>query len=478
MSVPTYQDCVNHLLDYLGSDPSDAALRDAKKAVNEAYRDLANAHTWTYLYTPVCLQTAQMIGEDPNNSGISDGTTITYKHSGGEFPRMVTLYGVFNFPPLPSPFPPEYPFGPPWSWAGSGAQWPWDPANGTPPWFVRENWPSDWGPWPFSTGSTPVWPPQPRPAAWPSWAQDGILVLGHNDPTEYGISYGANLAYFVDRVISPTVLTLREDSNPGADIPYPTAYAFYRDAYPLPRDFISQDVTFIPNNFPSLQPIHPREWMRISQNEVRVGKPIYYSILGYDREPGRHAVHFSPIPDIVYEIHYAYKRMPRSMRLYAQSTGVVSMDADLRTVVGLQGATFTKAMEGNSIIRFGSNGSIELPTDEFRDNPYAFEGLITQYLDSTHVLIEPAAPTVVQNVPYTISDMADIDPGSMTTVLLRLCEQKLSVIRILKDRQFPISEYLVALDRAKCADSRSMMGRSPREYLFNRQVDISLWRNR
>ena len=433
--IPTYQDCVNHLLDYLGSDPSDAALRDAKKSVNEAYRDLANAHTWTYLYTPVCLQTSQMIGEDPNNSGISDGTTITYKHSGGEFPRMVTLNGVFDFPTIPSPFPTEYRLGHPRSWDVHGAQWP-------------------------------------------SWAHDGILVLGHNDPTDYGISYGANLAYLVDRVISPTVLTLREDSNPGADIPYPTAYAFYRDAYPLPRDFIAQDVTFIPNNFPNLQFIHPREWMRISQNEVRVGKPIYYSILGYDREPGRHAVHFSPLPDIIYEIHYAYKRMPRAVRLYAQSSGVVSVDADLVTVIGLKGATFSKAMEGNSIIRLSAQGSTELPTDQYRDAPYDHEALITQYLDQTHVLIEPAAPSTYQGVQYTISDMMDIDPGSMTTVLLRLCEQKLTTIRIMKDRQFPKEEYLVALDRAKCADSRSLMGRSPREYLFNRSTDISLWRNR
>ena len=277
--IPTYQDCVNHLLDYLGSDPSDAALRDAKKSVNEAYRDLANAHTWTYLYTPVCLQTSQMTGADPSNPGISDGTTITYQNSGGEFPRMVTLYGP----------------------------------GGTVP----------------SSG-------------WPIWSQDGMLVLGHNDPTAPDFPYGASLSYFVDRLISPTVITLQEGSNPGADILIPSPYSFYRDAYPLPRDFIVQDITFIPNTFPNLQFVHPREWFRITQNEVRVGKPIYYSVLGYDREPGRHAVHFSPIPDIKYEIHYAYKRLPRAVRIYAYSTGVVSIDADMVTVMGTHGLHLPK----------------------------------------------------------------------------------------------------------------------------------------
>ena len=405
--IPTYQDCVNHLLDYLGSDPSDAALRDAKKSVNEAYRDLANAHTWTYLYTPSIIQTAQMIAQIQTIVGSAMALLLRTSM------MVVSFQG----------------------------------------WLLLH-------------------------AQWPSWAHDGMLVLGHNDPTDYGISYGANLAYLVDRVISPTVLTLREESNPGEDIPYPAAYAFYRDSYPLPRDFIAQDVTFIPNNFPNLQFIHPREWMRISQNEVRVGKPLYYSILGYDREPGRHAVHFSPIPDIKYEIHYAYKRLPRAVRLYEQSAGVVSVDADLVTVIGLKGANFTKAMEGNSIIRFSAQGSTELPTDQYRDAPYDHEALVTNYLDQTHVLIEPEAPAAYQGVRYVISDVMDIDPGSMTTVLLRLCEQKLSVIRILKDRQFPKEEFQIALDRAKCADSRTMMGRSPREYLFNRSADISLWRNR
>ena len=148
------------------------------------------------------------------------------------------------------------------------------------------------------------------------------------------------------------------------------------------------------------------------------------------------------------------------------------------TVIGFQGARFTKPMEGNSIIRFSAQGDPGVPTDKFRDDPYYHEALVTQFLDSTHVLIDPPCPSVLQGVRYVISDMMDIDPGSMTTVLLRLMEQKLTTIRIMKDRQFPISKYLTALDRAKCADSRSMMGRSPREYLFNRQVDVSLWRNR
>ena len=46
----TYQDAVDHVVDYVGGGLSDVVVRDAKKAVQAAYRDLFMAHNWTYLY--------------------------------------------------------------------------------------------------------------------------------------------------------------------------------------------------------------------------------------------------------------------------------------------------------------------------------------------------------------------------------------------------------------------------------------------
>jgi hypothetical protein len=46
----SYQDAVDHLIDYLAGGPSDAVVRDCRRAARAALDDLVNAHNWTYLY--------------------------------------------------------------------------------------------------------------------------------------------------------------------------------------------------------------------------------------------------------------------------------------------------------------------------------------------------------------------------------------------------------------------------------------------
>lgn len=89
----TYSDAVESLIDYLGGSISDVAVRDCKRAVHDAYRDLANAHTWTYLY-----DLGRIITSSPYTAG-----TMTYLQSSGTYPRQVTL-ATGTWP----------------SWAGSG----------------------------------------------------------------------------------------------------------------------------------------------------------------------------------------------------------------------------------------------------------------------------------------------------------------------------------------------------------------------
>ncbi len=47
----TFEDAMQHALDYVGSGPatSDLSSREAKRSVMNAYRDIANEHNWTYL---------------------------------------------------------------------------------------------------------------------------------------------------------------------------------------------------------------------------------------------------------------------------------------------------------------------------------------------------------------------------------------------------------------------------------------------
>jgi hypothetical protein len=79
----TYQDAVQHVLDYLGGGVGDAVMRDSRRAVSEAYRELATSHHWSYLYTHGRINT---------NAPFQDGT-IAYQHTGGTYERMVTLTG-------------------------------------------------------------------------------------------------------------------------------------------------------------------------------------------------------------------------------------------------------------------------------------------------------------------------------------------------------------------------------------------------
>lgn len=82
--MTTYQDCIDHLVDYLGGSPTDAVQRDCRRAVLESYRDLVNAFRWSYLLTQ-----GRLITTPP----FSDGT-IQYQATAGPVPRAVTLTGA------------------------------------------------------------------------------------------------------------------------------------------------------------------------------------------------------------------------------------------------------------------------------------------------------------------------------------------------------------------------------------------------
>jgi hypothetical protein len=83
----TFQDIIEHGYDYLGGNPSEQAKRDCVRAALEAYRDLANAYNWSYLYTHGRIITQGMYDSVTANS------TLQYQESSGQYPRMVTISG-------------------------------------------------------------------------------------------------------------------------------------------------------------------------------------------------------------------------------------------------------------------------------------------------------------------------------------------------------------------------------------------------
>jgi hypothetical protein len=87
MQYTTYNDLLQHALDYLGADPSAVVTRDAKRAIREAYRDLPNCHNWTYFY-----KHGRIITNGAYDSTVT-GASIQYQHTSGTYPRQVTISG-------------------------------------------------------------------------------------------------------------------------------------------------------------------------------------------------------------------------------------------------------------------------------------------------------------------------------------------------------------------------------------------------
>jgi hypothetical protein len=79
----TYQDAINHLLDYLGADVGTEALRTVRRAIQNTLRTFPRIHRWTYYYNHGRI----------NTNGVYQQGTVTYDYTGGAYERMLTLTG-------------------------------------------------------------------------------------------------------------------------------------------------------------------------------------------------------------------------------------------------------------------------------------------------------------------------------------------------------------------------------------------------
>src|SRR5437868_932454 len=87
ISYTCFQDILEHGRDYLGGGISEASKRDCVRAALEALRDIANAFNWSYFYTH-----GRVITDAMYDASVT-GATIQYQHSGGAYPRQVTISG-------------------------------------------------------------------------------------------------------------------------------------------------------------------------------------------------------------------------------------------------------------------------------------------------------------------------------------------------------------------------------------------------
>ena len=287
---------------------------------------------------------------------------------------------------------------------------------------------------------------------WPEWAAYGTLVIG-------------TVPYSVSERRSDLILQLDVHENLGADLTDPTPYCLYRDTYTLPVDCATVDQIYSPNSSTCVQYAHPREWLRAHRyNEASSGSPSIYTVTGDPDFQGQLAIRLYPYPDLADNLDFMYQRRPRSNSVEGSYTGTVTVSAGGSTVVGT-GTAWDDTLVG-SLIRF-SGTTNELPSGLDGGNPYRLERMIMEVTDDHTLMIDQPATWALAGVKYVISDPIDIEPGVMQTVFLRCCESQLGKIARFPDRDKLEIEYLIELERAKSADSRSTAPRSGGSQAWN-----------
>jgi hypothetical protein len=83
LDLLTYQDLVDHCVDYFGADVTAEADRYARRAIQAAMKEMGSNHRWSYFYQHGHLATV----------GSYNTGTIEYLQSSGALPRQLTLTG-------------------------------------------------------------------------------------------------------------------------------------------------------------------------------------------------------------------------------------------------------------------------------------------------------------------------------------------------------------------------------------------------
>ena len=359
----TYSDLISHSVDYLGAVVSGDATRDARRAVQAAYRSLATMHNWSYYVTRGRLVT---------NASYSTGT-IEYDHTGGAEEMLVTL------------------------------------TDGT----------------------------------FPSWAYLGDMLIN-------------GVVYEIASIVNSTSLTLSRNSNPGEDIAAGETYVLYRDTYPLPVDFQAADDFTIANNSRLLSYVSPNQWLEYGQNSGGVGDPSRYTFRSDPNYYGTMAISFVPAPSGAESYDYIYKRRPRPMMVQEYKAGTATATFASATVTG-SGTTWKDNHIG-AVMRFSETN--DYPTGLTGDNPFEIQRIVASVESETSLTLDRIMPQAFTSCKYTIGDPADIEDGAMLTALYREIEKELRISRRMKPSPEEEERYIMAINQAREADSRTFSSRA------------------
>lgn len=270
---------------------------------------------------------------------------------------------------------------------------------------------------------------------WPDWAGYGIVRVGEFN-------------YEVERRISGTVLTLRPPQIPPADFAG-CSYGLFRASYPMPDDFLTQGVTFRPENWGGLHFVHPNEWLERSALWITTGDPECFTIMADRHLHGRFAMYLAPFPTAQQAVEFIYKRHLKPLDVFKVEAGTVSIAAGYPNVTAL-GANFLPTFAYQTVLRV-SGEKKRPPTGAEGSNPAVFESKIIAVPTSQQLVLQDAAPLSLTNMPYTISSIVDVE-HKMTQAFSRRAEYQFAIKRRRKDKDSAYADYKVALASAKSAD--------------------------
>lgn len=255
---------------------------------------------------------------------------------------------------------------------------------------------------------------------WPTWAYYGRVIID-------------DVHYEVEDQKSDSLLTLREDSNPGADVTAGATYEIYRNAYPLPANF---------RRLGHLVDIEQRRALPVVEQQTQhdlatqcwetPSTPEIIAFRGTRDYLGALQLVFGPPPDEVRNYDLLYEANPRPLKIDAYTTGTITISG--ATVTG-SSTTFPAECVG-SILRVSNTP--DAPTGVLgglndTDNRFASQHIIKARTSATSLVLEESTTTVSSAVGYSISDPIDIEAGAMLSAFLRMAEAEFCLAASRKD---------------------------------------------
>ena len=403
----TFQDLIDHGVDYIGGNPAQQVRRDVIRSIIEAYRELTNAHNWSYLYTQGRIVT------NPAYEGATQNpeATLQYQQNSGTYPFQVTLTGG-TWP----------------SWAGQG--YLRCSVQGLFPAYEPVDYDVD-------TSTSFV--------AYKVAEMKSSTVLTLDSMINPGIDLpaGTQFTLYCDSYLLPTDFVATDQAM--------YEMMFGGMEFTHPREWLYDNRYVFAQGIPCKYTIRgDKKWP---------GRMVM-SVYPWPYE-------FRTL-DFIYKRRPRELDLPSytTGTVSGTSVGQVSepsgtFDVSGQTLTGV-GTAWNPKMVG-CVVRLSPSATVPPSSIIMGTNPATYESIVTDYISPTSLVMQDALDQSYSGVQYTMSDPIEIEAGAMMNAMYRCVEKHLAQARTLKDKPSAQNQYLIELRAARSADSRSFMGRAAGE---------------